>query len=198
MPVSKLEAQQVFDFCVNNLVNKNLHVGLFIYKLNPGWTLKFVRSKKFAGCCDFKTNEIKLSSIYLKSLIVTINDVIETLLHELAHAIAGYINGHNIIWKHIAQLIGSNGKVFCEKIFSPYKYQLCCPEGCKQFRHQINRKTYIENMVTCPKHKHLPLMIVNLEDNSVLKTYKNELELKILQQHFIINTDGVNPRAIPL
>ena len=83
MPVSKLEAQQVFDFCVNNLVNKNLHVGLFIYKLNPGWTLKFVRSKKFAGCCDFKTNEIKLSSIYLKSLIVTINYVMLCLYMPL-------------------------------------------------------------------------------------------------------------------
>jgi len=72
-----------------------------------GWKLKFDESKSHLGQCRYSEK-----SIYLSYPYVEINDekiIRNTILHEIAHALAGSGHGHNRIWKTIARHIGCTG-----------------------------------------------------------------------------------------
>lgn len=73
----------------------------------PEWSFEFDRAVRRFGCCHWATKTISLS----RSL-VELNDearVRNTLLHEIAHALAGPRNGHNRQWRSIAVAIGCDG-----------------------------------------------------------------------------------------
>jgi predicted SprT family Zn-dependent metalloprotease len=73
-----------------------------------GWTFKFDRAKRRFGCCHHSTKTISLSEP-----LVELNEpyrVINTILHEIAHALVGTENGHNAVWKAKAVSIGCDGK----------------------------------------------------------------------------------------
>ena len=72
-----------------------------------GWKLKFDESKSHLGQCRYSEK-----SIYLSYPYVEINDekiIRNTILHEIAHALAGSGHGHNRIWRTIARHIGCTG-----------------------------------------------------------------------------------------
>lgn len=58
-------------------------------------------SLKLGYCTD---ESIKLN--YQHSLLDPIDEIQNTILHEIAHAIAGLENNHNRYWKSIAEDIG--------------------------------------------------------------------------------------------
>ena len=73
-----------------------------------GWKLKFDESKSHLGQCRYSEK-----SIYLSYPYVEINDekiIRNTILHEIAHALAGSGHGHNRIWRTIARSIGCTGE----------------------------------------------------------------------------------------
>lgn len=81
--------------------------------INNGWKFKFDTSKRRFGLCSYTKKEISLSS-----LLVSLNkeeQVRDTILHEIAHAIVGFDNGHNHIWKQKAMEIGCTG----ERCYNP-------------------------------------------------------------------------------
>lgn len=57
-----------------------------IYGLR-GWRFKFDNAKRRFGCCNYRTQTISLSR-YVTELNSRDN-VIDTVLHEVAHALAG-------------------------------------------------------------------------------------------------------------
>lgn len=193
MPVTKVEAEVFFNYFRSSLENKIITIGNLSYWLTPGWSLKFDRYRKSAGRCHFDGSKIiSLSVYYLKSEIVTLTDVIDTILHELAHAIAGGNNGHNAIWQYIAVLIGSSGNEFCYKNFAPAKYTLKCPLGCLHFRYHLVKKTYTEResgMATCPTHRDLPVIVINNDDNTIVKSFATKEDYNIVCQHFNLPTE---------
>lgn len=71
-----------------------------------GWTFKFDGAKKRGGLCDYSKKQISLS----KHLVPMWSDaeVTETILHEVAHALAGASAGHGPTWRRMARMIGSN------------------------------------------------------------------------------------------
>jgi len=69
------------------------------------WSFRWSRGKNQLGYCREQTKTIALSGYY-----VQLNDeahVRDTILHEIAHALAGVKNGHNARWKAICRRIGA-------------------------------------------------------------------------------------------
>jgi Zn-dependent protease with chaperone function len=62
------------------------------------------------GSCNHKTKMITISKPMLKSNNVNDDDIMEIMLHEVAHAIVGQGHGHDAVWKQTAKNIGCSGK----------------------------------------------------------------------------------------
>jgi predicted SprT family Zn-dependent metalloprotease len=73
--------------------------------LDKGWCFEFDNAVKRFGVCRFRRKTIGLSA-----KLTTLNNeekVKDTILHEIAHAIAGYDAGHGIEWKRVCERIGA-------------------------------------------------------------------------------------------
>lgn len=83
--------------------------GLF----EKGWRGAFDSAKRRCGLCSYTRKTISLSRVY-----VQLNDeslVLDTILHEIAHALAGGFAGHGRIWQLQAIAIGAKPQV-CKEI----------------------------------------------------------------------------------
>lgn len=79
------------------------------------WSFKFDRSKSRFGACWHNRKLISLS----KELVFLNDekDVLDVLLHEIAHACVGKGNGHNWVWRQKAVELGCNP----ERCYDPRK-----------------------------------------------------------------------------
>ncbi len=67
-------------------------------------------------------------------------EVKNTLLHEIAHALVGPGHRHNRVWRQKAREIGCDAKVTHNLNFSEARYRVGCMQGCWEItRHLINR-----------------------------------------------------------
>lgn len=100
-------------------------------------TVEYSNMISYAAIANVKLNRIKISILYLREQEnETLND---TIPHEIAHIVADKLYGKNIKphgkeWYNIAVMLGSSGKVTCERlqIITPRSrrnFQLFC--GCK-------------------------------------------------------------------
>jgi len=74
-----------------------------------GWAFGFNRAQKRAGVCRYP-NSMRQGRIELSVHFCERNDLTEvrdTILHEIAHALAGPNEGHGPAWKLICQQIGA-------------------------------------------------------------------------------------------
>jgi predicted SprT family Zn-dependent metalloprotease len=107
------------------------------HRLLPKWSFAFDRSKNRFGKCNYWTKQISLSKH-----LVELNseaEVRDTILHEIAHALAPRGAGHGPLWKSLALSIGCNGRrCFGHEVARPApKYRGTCP-SCRQviYRHR--------------------------------------------------------------
>lgn len=70
-----------------------------------GWHFKFDRSVRRFGVCNYSRKVISLSQ-HLTSLN-DVEKVKDTILHEIAHAIAGHKAGHGYAWQQVCIRIGA-------------------------------------------------------------------------------------------
>ncbi|MEJ7721587.1 MAG: SprT-like domain-containing protein [Ilumatobacteraceae bacterium] len=70
------------------------------------WELRFDGAKARAGICRFDRKVIGLSR-HLMALFDR-DEVIDTVLHEVAHALVGPRHGHDEVWKATARTIGAS------------------------------------------------------------------------------------------
>jgi hypothetical protein len=87
---------------------RSLAVSLMAEHGLVGWRLQFDRAKRRAGICRYSDRVIGLSAPL--TALHTEADVRDTVLHEIAHALAGPGSGHGPRWRAIARRIGSNGE----------------------------------------------------------------------------------------
>lgn len=102
--------------------------------IEKGWTFKWDRAKKRAGSCQYKAKNITLSMPLMK--LWDEPEVTDTILHEIAHALAGHKAGHGTQWKMAARTIGAKP----ERCYNPERDGLEVPEGvweskCPSGRH---------------------------------------------------------------
>lgn len=69
------------------------------------WTFAFLESTRVLGRCDFRERVIRLGRAH--ALEGRDEDIEDTILHEIAHAIAGHEAGHGPAWKAVARRIGA-------------------------------------------------------------------------------------------
>ncbi len=107
------------------------------HKLLPEWSFRFDRSKVRFGKCNYAKKEISLSR-YLAALNSEA-EVRDTILHEIAHALAPRGAGHGPKWRRLALVIGCNGmRCYGDEVVRPApKYVGTCP-SCKRviYRHR--------------------------------------------------------------
>src|SRR5947207_15011273 len=68
------------------------------------WRFVFDDAKRRFGCCNYHTRTISLSRHLTK--LNTSDDVTNTVLHEIAHALAGRAAGHGRTWQVQAEAVG--------------------------------------------------------------------------------------------
>lgn len=89
-----------------------------------GWSFQFDSARRRAGACDYSMRVISLSRLYC--LKVSADQVRDTILHEIAHALAGPKHNHDAKWKSIARAIGCTAERCHSVDFAPSKYIVSC------------------------------------------------------------------------
>lgn len=73
-----------------------------------GWRVEFDSAKRRAGVCRFHHRVIGLSAPITR--VHSEEEVRDTVLHEIAHALVGPRHGHDPVWQEAARRIGSSGR----------------------------------------------------------------------------------------
>lgn len=69
------------------------------------WTLAFVESRRRLGDCRYDQQLIRIARHH--AIEHPEADIRDTVLHEIAHALAGHAAGHGPVWKTVARRIGA-------------------------------------------------------------------------------------------
>lgn len=113
-----------------------------------GWRFEFDNAVRRFGVCRYRSKTISLSA-----KLVAINEldkVKDTILHEIAHAIAGHKAGHGIEWRMVCMRIGAKPErcYSSEDTNTPQlKYVATC--GACGKTHQKARLKYKEARRSC-------------------------------------------------
>lgn len=95
-----------------------------------GWAIRFTSSKRRFGCCNYYTKVISISK-YL-TIVNEPEQVIDTILHEIAHALAPPYSGHGIEWKAICTRIGARPeRCYGREVTRVHRWIATCP-GCRR------------------------------------------------------------------
>ena len=70
-----------------------------------GWTFGLSKTKRRLGVCKYRTKRIEIAEYYARNSPE--ESVLDTLRHEIAHAIAGPAAKHGPRWKAVAVRLGA-------------------------------------------------------------------------------------------
>jgi len=92
------------------------------------WKFKFDHSSRRAGCCNYREKCISISFHLARN--AADQDIRDTILHEIAHALVGRKHNHDAVWKTKAKEIGCSGERTHQLVFSPPRYHVSCENQC--------------------------------------------------------------------
>ncbi|MGE0822907.1 MAG: SprT-like domain-containing protein [Candidatus Binatia bacterium] len=92
------------------------------------WSFQFDNGRKRAGCCQYGTKVISLSYEFAKH--APDEEITDTVLHEIAHALVGKSHNHDDVWRAMAARIGCSGRRCHEVQFTLPRYLVKCEHGC--------------------------------------------------------------------
>jgi predicted SprT family Zn-dependent metalloprotease len=120
---------------------------LIAVHLDDSWSFAFDNAKRRAGLCDYTRRRISVSR-YLAARFDD-DDNHQTLLHEVAHAMAGAEAGHGARWRAIARDLGYVGGTTHrgETAVELAPWVGTCPAGHVAYRHR--RPTRAASCVKC-------------------------------------------------
>ena len=102
------------------------------------WLLRLDNAKRRAGMCKHSTKTISLSVPLVR--IRSDDNVRNTILHEIAHALVGPGHGHDYVWRRKAIEIGCDGKRCFTDAKIEGKWVAICVHGNRFSRHKRPRK----------------------------------------------------------
>ena len=104
-----------------------------------GWTFGLADTKRQLGVCKYRKKRIEIAEYY--ALNSPQESVLDTLLHEIAHAIAGPAARHGPAWKAVAIRLGATPRA-CDNsdvaVVKPGDWQATCA-ACKKIFHRYKR-----------------------------------------------------------
>jgi predicted SprT family Zn-dependent metalloprotease len=108
-----------------------------------GWRFEFSRDKLSLGKCKYREKVIAFSEYYEH---IPREEILDTILHEIAHALVGSRVGHNYQWKAKAREIGARPERLAPPdVYSSakYNYVMKCPScGKKWYRYRMKRRNF--------------------------------------------------------
>lgn len=107
-----------------------------------GWSFGLTGAKRQLGVCKYRSKRIEMSEYYVVNSPV--DSVLDTLRHEIAHALAGPAAKHGPAWKAIAVRLGATPKA-CddsdETVVTPGDWQATCPACARTYHRYRQPKT---------------------------------------------------------
>ena len=98
------------------------------------WSFGFDRAKTRGGVCNLDKRRIQLSEHFARK--ASRAEVVETLTHEVAHALVGPDHGHDATWRAKAVEIGCTGETYCKHFEQPKWIGTCESCGNRWERHR--------------------------------------------------------------
>ena len=94
--------------------------------ISQGWKFIYNNRKRALGVCSYRKKTIELSKEF--AIHNDVAEVHDTILHEIAHALAGSRAGHGRLWKQWAVKLGARPQAGTagHKIVMEYKYEARC------------------------------------------------------------------------
>lgn len=131
-----------------------------------GWTFKLSSSTRRVAVCKHNLKRIEYSAHYLNA---PAEEVTDTLLHEIAHALVGPGMGHNYAWKAKCREIGAKPERLASEETSQAttakpNYRWKC-EVCGWHADRFRLKRHLIENALCPRCKSRGIQ-------SILKAYK--------------------------
>lgn len=104
--------------------------------LDASWSFAFDNAKRRAGACDYTRKRITVSRYLCARYDDDTNR--QTLLHEVAHALAGARAAHGAAWKRVARSLGYTGGTTHpgEPANELAPWVGVCPAGHTAYRHR--------------------------------------------------------------
>jgi predicted SprT family Zn-dependent metalloprotease len=104
-----------------------------------GWTFGLSNARRRLGVCKYRTKRIEVGEYYARHSPEA--SVLDTLRHEIAHALAGPAAGHGPRWKAVAVRLGATPRA-CdnspETVVPPGDWRATCP-SCTKTYHRYRR-----------------------------------------------------------
>ncbi len=118
-----------------------------------GWHFNLDNAKRRAGYCSHYKKRISMSKP-----IITLNDeeqFIDTLLHEIAHALVGYEHGHDRVWRAKCREIGAKPNRLGTYNTPKKKWNVSCKSCGKTYdRHRKPRLNTTACGACCNRYNH--------------------------------------------
>jgi len=113
------------------------------------WTLKFTHAKRRFGSCTKRSRLITISQPLTE--LNSIEQVRDTILHEIAHALAPHGASHGIEWKRICVRIGAEPKrCYGDDVVQPkMKPRKVCVGHCPECGYETIRRQ--RHVCSCPQ-----------------------------------------------
>jgi predicted SprT family Zn-dependent metalloprotease len=128
-----------------------------------GWTFGFATTKRRLGVCKYRTKRIEIAEFH--ALNNPPEKVLDTLLHEIAHALAGPAARHGPVWKAVAVRLGARPRSCAnasEMAMTPGDWQATCPT-CRKIYHRYRRPTSLSGY-RCRCKARSPLLFAFMGD----------------------------------
>ncbi len=122
-----------------------------------GWSFQFDNGTKRAGCCDYRKQLISLSQEFARC--AREEEIEDTILHEIAHALVGKDHGHDAVWRAKAVEIGCSGERCHDVQFTRPRYIVRCENDCWASTAERRRRG-----VVCKKCKGKVLYVTYTDD----------------------------------
>ena len=120
--------------------------------LKPGWRFGFDLAPARGGICRYAAKQITLSVSYC--LKASRQEVMDVLLHEIAHAIVGPGHGHDATWKAAARRIGCTAER-CHRVeHTAPRWRGRCSCGKEWTRQRLTRRVQEGICRSCGKQIH--------------------------------------------
>lgn len=121
------------------------------------WQFSWNRAIRRAGCCHYRDKTITLSMYYAQLNCERLpDDVLDTILHEIAHALAGPKAGHGPEWKKQCVRVGAKPeRCYRDTVAMPTpKLEAVCG-GCNRLfhRHKLPRNGNFRYCTPCGPDK---------------------------------------------
>ena len=115
--------------------------------LAKDWRFGFDLAPSRAGACKYGERRIDLSVSFC--LCASRAEIIDTILHEIAHAIVGKAHNHDAVWAAKARAIGCTGERTHAIRHTPARWIGECGCGQRWLRQRLSRK--VASGARCPR-----------------------------------------------